>query len=117
MAYHRSDRIAGEIKKQVSKIINDDVKDPRISEMLSITRVEVTRDIRYAKIYVSVLGDEEEKNATIEGLENAKGYIRNELGHILKIRYTPELKFILDNSIEYSIDIAKKLAELKQGDE
>lgn len=112
MAYHRSERVAEEIKKELSMIIRDDVKDPRISDMLSIVKVDVSRDLSYAKIYVSVLGSDEEKEETIEGLESASGFIRKELASILQLRHVPELTFVLDSSIEYSIHISKKIDEL-----
>lgn len=99
MAYHRSERVAEEIKKELSMIIRDNVKDPRISDMLSIIKVDASRDLNHAKVYVSVLGTEEEKQDTIEGLKSASGFIRKELGSILKLRYVPELAFILDSHV------------------
>lgn len=112
MAYHRSERVAEEIKREISMIIRDDVKDPRISDMLSIVKVDASRDLSYAKVYVSVLGSDEEKEETIEGLKSASGFIRKELAAILQLRYVPELTFILDSSIEYSVHISKKIDEL-----
>jgi len=114
MSYQRVERISEEIKKEISRIIRDEVKDPRIAQMTSITQVEVTRDLRYAKVYVSVLGSAEQKNDTMEGLNSASGYIRKQLGRQIKIRYIPELQFVLDNSIEYSIEISKKINEIKK---
>lgn len=112
MRHQRLDRISEEIKKEISRIIREDVKDPRISPMASILRVDVARDLRYAKVYVSVLGNEQEKTSTIEGLTRAAGFIRKELGRVLTIRYIPELSFMLDTSIEYSVDISKKIMEV-----
>lgn len=117
MRHQRLDRISEEIKKEISRIIREDVKDPRISPMVSILRVDVARDLRYAKIYVSVLGNEEEKTSTIEGLTRAAGFIRKELGRVLTIRYIPELSFVLDTSIEYSVDISKKIVEITREQE
>ncbi|NLN41297.1 MAG: 30S ribosome-binding factor RbfA [Clostridiales bacterium] len=117
MRHQRLDRISEEIKKEISRIIREDVKDPRISPMVSILRVDVARDLRYAKVYVSVLGNEEEKTSTIEGLTRAAGFIRKELGRILTIRYIPELSFVLDTSIEYSVDISKKIVEITREQE
>ena len=77
-------------------------------------KAEVTGDLRYAKIYVSVLADEKEKKSTLEGLKKASGFIRRELGKRLDIRHVPELQFILDNSIEYSVEISKKINELNR---
>lgn len=110
--HQRLDRISEEIKKEISRIIREDVKDPRISSMVSILRVDVSRDLRHAKVYVTVLGSEEEKSSTIEGLTRAAGFIRKELGRVLTIRYIPELHFVLDTSIEYSVDISKKIMEI-----
>lgn len=115
MSYKRTDRIAEEIKKEISGIIRDAVKDPRIHPMFSVVRTEVTRDLRHAKVYVSVLGSEEERTHTVEGLKRAAGYIRKELGTRLGIRYIPELHFVSDASIEYSVEIAKKLEQIRQG--
>ncbi len=117
MRHQRLDRISEEIKKEISRIIREDVKDPRISPMVSILRVDVARDLRYAKVYVSVLGNEEEKTSTIEGLTRAAGFIRKELGRVLTIRYIPELSFVLDTSIEYSVDISKKIVEITREQE
>lgn len=112
MAQYRINRISEEIRKEVSDIIRYEVKDPRIAELSSIVKVEVTGDLRYAKIYVSVLGDESARNNTLEGLKKAAGFIRRELGRRLDIRYIPELNFVADLSIEYSVEISKKLNEL-----
>jgi len=114
MSVQRTERLGEEIRKEISRILRDEVKDPRISTMASIVKVEVTRDLRYAKIYVSVLGSPEEAENTMEGLQSASGYIRRELGRCLQIRYIPQLNFVLDSSIEYSVEIAKKINEIKQ---
>ncbi|HHW70466.1 MAG TPA: 30S ribosome-binding factor RbfA [Clostridiales bacterium] len=114
MVYHRSERVAEEIKKEISMIIREDVKDPRISEMLSVVKVDVSRDLSHAKIYVSILGSDEEKTETIEGLESAAGFIRRELGKVLQLRHVPELDFILDSSIEYSVHISEKIKQLHE---
>jgi len=117
MSYQRIDRISEEVKRELSDIIRNSVKDPRISPMFSVVKVETTRDLRHAKVYVSILGAAEDKENTIEGLKRASGFIRKELGNRLDIRYIPELHFVLDSSIEYSIEISKKLEELRQGRE
>lgn len=113
MARHRIDRINEGIRKELVQIIREQVKDPRISEMSTVIKVETTKDLRYAKVFVSVFGSEEEKSNTIEGLKRAAGFIRKELGSRLEIRYTPELHFVLDNSIAYSVEISKKLNEIR----
>ena len=117
MSSKRLGRISEEIKKTVSNIIRSGLKDPRVSSMTSITKVEVTRDLRYANIYISVLGDEKSGTETIKGLQSASGYIRKEIGKNINLRYTPEPLFILDNSIEYGIKISKILSDLKEDDE
>ena len=117
MKHQRIDRISEEIKKEISRIIREDVKDPRIAQMASILRADVSGDLRHAKIYVSVLGNEREKTSTIEGLTRAAGFIRKELGRALTIRYIPELNFVLDTSIEYSVDISKKIMEVNREQE
>ncbi|WP_077367535.1 30S ribosome-binding factor RbfA [Anaerosalibacter sp. Marseille-P3206] len=113
----RINRISEEVKKVVSDIITNDLKDPRISPMTTLTYVEVTRDLRYAKVYVSVLGDENDKKETIEGLENAKGFIRREIGNRINLRYVPEPIFNLDDSIEKSIYISKLIDKVNREDE
>jgi ribosome-binding factor A len=117
MAHYRINRISEEIRKEISDIIRTEVKDPRIAAMSSVVRTEVTGDLRYAKVYVSVLGTEKESQITIEGLKKAAGFIRRELGNRLKIRYTPELQFIADRSIEYSVEISRKINELNKDKE
>ena len=117
MAHYRINRISEEIRKEISDIIRTEVKDPRIAEMLSIVKTEVTGDLRYAKVYFSVLGTEEENRNTLQGLKKASGFIRRELGSRLDIHYTPELQFIPDHSIEYSVEISRKLNELHRNEE
>ncbi|RKD34479.1 30S ribosome-binding factor RbfA [Thermohalobacter berrensis] len=116
MGSNRIARISEEVKKIVSKLIKHQLKDPRISPLTSITEVEVTNDLRYAKIYISVLGSNKEKENTIKGLENAKGYIRKEIGKNLKIRYTPEPIFELDRSIERGVYISKLIDKVSKRD-
>lgn len=103
MSYPRVKRLSEEIKKIVSDSIRNELRDPRISSMTSIVEVDVTRDLRYVNIYVSVLGNEKEKADTMEGLIKASGFIRREIGKKIKARYTPEVLFKLDESIEKGI--------------
>ncbi len=112
MSSKRNNRLSGEMKKTITNIIRKQLKDPRISDMVSITEVKVTEDLRYAKVFVSVYGNQEIVNSTIGALDNAKGYIRKELGKYLKIRYTPELLFEKDNSIEQGIRINKLIEKV-----
>lgn len=107
-------RISEEVKKVVSELIFNGLKDPRINSMTTITNVEVTRDLRFAKIYVSVLGNKEEKENTIKGLESAKGFIRKEIGKKIDLRYVPEPIFYLDESIEQGIYMSKLIDDLSK---
>ncbi len=117
MKAKRLNRISEEIKRVVSEIINNELKDPRISEITSITRVDVTNDLSYADIYVSVLGDDLEKEKTLEGLESAKGFIRHEIGNKIKLRHLPELIFHIDKSIEQGIYMSKLIDKVNREDE
>lgn len=110
----RLGRISEEVRKVVSEIIASGLKDPRINPMTTVTNVEVTRDLRYARIFVSVLGDDREKNETIKGLENAKGFLRREISSKVDLRYTPEPMFILDESIEKGIYMSKLIEEVNK---
>lgn len=113
MPSHRLNRIEEEIKKVLSDIIRNEINDPRVYKFTSIVSVEVTKDLKFAKIFVSVFEKDEIKKDTIKGLNSASSYMRRELGRILQLRYTPELSFILDNSIEYGVHISKILTDIK----
>lgn len=110
----RLNRISEEVKKVISELLFNGLKDPRVHPMTSITEVEVTKDLRYAKIYISVLGNDEDKKNTMEGLESAKGYIRNEIGRKINLRYVPEPIFYLDESIEHGIYISKLIEDMNK---
>ena len=110
MSYQRIDRISEEVRRETDAIIREELHDPRVSGTYSVTRAEVTGDLRYAKIYISVLEDEK-RDGLMDALKNAKGYIRRALGKRMIIRYTPELIFISDKNIEYGVHIAKVLAD------
>ncbi|MCT4595629.1 MAG: 30S ribosome-binding factor RbfA [Anaeromicrobium sp.] len=115
MGYMRANRIAGEIKKIVSQMIMNELKDPRISSLTSIVEVKVTRDLRYANIYVSVFGNEKERESTLEALNNSSGFVRREIGKQLKLRYTPEPIFENDNSIENGMYISGLIKKINDG--
>ena len=117
MNIKRKNRISEEIRKVVSELLMNGIKDPRVSSMTTITKVSVTGDLRYVDIYVSVLGDEIAKEETLEGLESAKGYIRMEIGNNIDLRYIPEPIFHLDNSIEQGIYISKLIEKVKEDEE
>ncbi len=114
MSVDRTSRITEEVKREVSNIILNELKDPRLPKMVSVVAANVTKDLRYAKIYVSVLGNAEEKKSAIEALKSAAGFIRREIGHRLQLRYTPEMHFELDNSIEHGAYISKLIKDTMQ---
>ncbi|MBZ4663505.1 MAG: rbfA [Caloramator sp.] len=116
MAFERNTRLSEEVRKVLSNIVQNELKDPRIPPLTSITHVDVTKDLRYAKVYVSVFADNESKKSCIEGLKSASGFLRKELGNRIKIRYTPELIFELDESIEYSMKINDILREINKNE-
>ncbi len=96
----RIDRISSEMQKVISEIIREDIKDPRVPLMTSVVSANVTRDLKYAKIYISVLGTEAEKKSAMAALKNSAGFIRHQVADKMELRCTPELTFILDESIE-----------------
>ena len=114
MANYRGGRINEEVKREVSNIIQNEIKDPRLTAMVSVTDVKVTRDLRYAKVFVSIFGkNDEEKNNTFVALKNASGYIRKEIGQRINLRYNPQIIFELDDSINYGIHIEELIQRVK----
>ena len=101
----------------LSNIIRSEIKDPRINPMTSVVSVEVAPDLKTCKAYISVLGDEKSQQDTIAGLKSAEGYIRRELARTVNLRNTPEIKFILDQSIEYGINMSKLIDEVTKKDD
>lgn len=113
MGKRRQERMAVEIKKILSAIFHQDIKDPRIDfSTVSVTRVDIPADISHARINISVLGDEAHQNETMQALQKARGFIRTELARQLQTRHAPELEFRLDKSIEHGIHISSLLDEL-----
>jgi ribosome-binding factor A len=108
------EKINEEIKRELSVLIQDEMKDPRVKGLISITRVDVTNDLRYAKVYVSIMAEPEERKTTLQAIEKAGGYLRSELGKRVKLRYTPELLIKLDDSIEYGVKINEIITGLDQ---
>jgi len=108
----RSERVQRQLKKEISLILQEDLRDPRIG-FVTLTRIDLTGDLRYAKVYFSVLGDEAAKQSSTEGIQSAVGYIRRLIGERLKLKYVPEISFKLDKSIEYSINLEKTFERLK----
>ena len=112
----KNTRINGEVQRELSNIIRE-LKDPRVGIMTSVTAVEVTPDLKYCKAYISVLGDDETKAETLAGLKSAEGYIRRELARTVNLRNTPEIKFIMDESIEYGMRMSKLIDDVRKNEE
>lgn len=111
----KNTRINGEVMKELSVIIRQEIKDPRIHMMTSVTSVEVAPDLKTCKAYISVMGSEKEKSDTIAGLRSGEGYIRRQLAKRLNLRNTPEIQFKLDESIEYGVNMSRLIQEVNQG--
>lgn len=115
MAAHRIERIQEEVRRELSAILRE-LKDPRIHAMTSVVAVDVTKDLKYAKAHVSVMGTEQEKKDTIAALKSAAGFIRREISNRLDLRVTPEFTFVLDTSIDYGMHINDLLHKIHDGD-
>lgn len=113
MANVRANRVGEEMKKELSQILQRELKDPRIG-FITVTAVEMTGDLSQAKVYLTVLGSEEQKENTLKAIAKASGFIRSELGKRIRLRHTPELIFKVDQSIEYGSKIEKILDEINQ---
>jgi ribosome-binding factor A len=111
----KNTRINEEVRKELSNIIQHEIKDPRIAPMTSVTLVEVATDLKTAKAYISVLGDEKQQKDTLAGLKSAEGYIRRQLAHSINLRNTPEITFIADQSIEYAIHMSELIDQVNKG--
>ena len=116
MSYQRIDRISEQVRREVDRIIREDLSDPRVRGTFSVTRADVTRDLRFAKIYVSVLEDDN-REPMLAALRKASGFIRRELGRSMIIRYAPELIFEADQNIAYGIHIASVLKQVQPEDD
>ena len=104
-------RVNNEVQRELSQIIRD-LKDPRIHPLTSVTAAEVAADLKSCKVYISVMAGDEERKDTMEGLRSAGGFIRRELAHTLNLRYTPELRFISDTTIEDAMNMMRKIDEV-----
>ena len=113
--FERTDRIAAEIMRETERIIREDVSDPRTDCMFSITHVDVTRDLRYAKVYISIY-EEAKREPMMKALKSAAGFVRHNLGRRVQLRYTPELLFELDTTIEYGVHIASLLNQVRKNE-
>ena len=111
----KNTRINGEVQRELSNIIRGEIKDPRINPLTSVVAVEVAPDLKTCKAYISVLGDEESQAKTLAGLKSAEGFIRSKLAKTVNLRNTPEIRFVLDQSIEYGVKMSKMIDEVTKG--
>lgn len=108
----KNTRINGEVQKELSNIIRNEIKDPRIHMMTSVVSVEVAPDLKTCKAYISVLGDSKAQEDTLAGLKSAEGYIRKQLAKTVNLRNTPQIKFVMDQSIEYGVAMSKLIDDV-----
>lgn len=113
----KNTRINTEVCHELSKIIREEIKDPRINPMTSVVSAEVSPDLKTCKAYISVLGDGESQKSTLEGLVSAEGFIRRQLAQRINLRNTPEVRFIIDQSIEYGVNMSKLIDEVNKKDD
>ena len=113
----KNTRVNTEVMHELSNILRGGIKGPRVAEFTSVVAVEVAPDLKTCKAYISVLGDEKAQADTIRGLQSAEGYIRRELAHSLNLRNTPEIRFVLDQSIEYGVAMSKKIDDITKRQE
>ncbi len=110
LQYKRSDRLGDLMQRELSDILQRQIKDPRIG-FCTIIRVDVSDDLRYARAHVSIMGTESQKKSTLAGLKSARGFVRREIGNRISLRHTPEISFVLDRSVEESLRIAQLIEE------
>ena len=108
----KNTRVNTEVQRELSNILRAGIKDPRVAPGTSVVAVEVAPDLKTCKAFISVLGDEKAQKDTVAGLKSAEGYIRRELARTLNMRNTPEIKFVLDQSIEYGVNMSKKIDDV-----
>ena len=113
----KNTRVNAEVQHELANLIREGIKDPRIHPMTSVTGVEVAPDLKTCRAYISVLGDDEAKKNTIAGLKNAEGYIRRQLAKSINLRNTPEIRFMLDESIEYGVTMSKLIDQVTRKEE
>ncbi|HYD54872.1 MAG TPA: 30S ribosome-binding factor RbfA [Gemmatimonadaceae bacterium] len=115
--HRRSDRVAEAIREEVASFLHEGIKDPRVVGMVTVTGVDVTRDLRSAKVFVSILGTDAERSATFEGLASVAGHLRSRLGRALRLRVAPEIQFREDQSLTRAARIESLLAQVREEDE
>ena len=108
----KNTRVNGEVQRELASIIRGGIKDPRVAPMTSVVAVEVAPDLKTCKAYISVFGDENAQADTVKGLQSAEGYIRRELARNLNMRNTPQIQFVLDQSIAYGVAMSKKIDDV-----
>ena len=108
----KNTRINGEVQRVLAEIIRGEIKDPRISPWTSVVSVEVAPDLKSCKAWISVLGGEETREATLQGLKSAEGFIKRQLAKTINLRNTPEITFVMDQSIEYGVNMSRKIEEV-----
>lgn len=111
----KNTRINGEVQRELAEILRGELKDPRIPELTSVVAVEVTPDLKECKAWISVYGDEETQKSAIEGLNSAAGFVRKELARRINLRNTPDIQFILDQSIAYGVRMSQRIDEVNKG--
>ena len=113
MANYRMEKVNHDIQRVLSEIIRDDVNDPHVDKMCSVMKADVTKDLKHAKVYISTFGDEQKNQTTVDALNKAAGFIKHRLSEVMKTKSVPTVKFMVDNSIRYSIEIAQKLEDIE----
>ena len=113
----KNTRVNGEVHRVLAEVIRSEIKDPRINPMTSVVSVEVAPDLKTCKAWISVLGNEDSQRDTLEGLKSAEGYIRSLLAKKINLRNTPEIRFILDQSIAYGVSMSKKIEDINRADD
>lgn len=108
----KNTRINGEVQRVLAEIIRGEIKDPRISPLTSVVAVEVAPDLKSCKAWISVLGDEEARTGTLQGLKSAEGFIKRQLAKTVNLRNTPEIAFVMDQSIEYGVNMSRRIDEV-----
>lgn len=113
----KNTRVNGEVMRVLAEVIRSEIKDPRINPMTSVVAVEVAPDLKTCKAWISVLGNEESQKDTLAGLKSAEGYIRNQLARKINLRNTPEIRFIIDQYIEYGVNMSRMIDEVNRADD
>lgn len=108
----KNTRVNGEVQRVLAEIIRGELKDPRVGPLTSVVAVEVAPDLKSCKAWISVLGDDDERAAALEGLKSAEGFIKRKLAQTINLRNTPDITFVMDRSIEYGVNMSRKISEI-----